>query len=78
MQIVYERCAGLDVHKKSVMACLITPAPNGQPNKERRTFSTMTPDLLRLCDWLKEQECSQVAMESTGVFTPPPMLPRVC
>src|SRR6202022_373919 len=71
MYIVYERCAGLDVHKKSVMACLITPAPTGAYHKERQTFSTMTPDLLRLREWLTEQKCSQVAMESTGVFWRP-------
>jgi transposase len=71
MQIVYDRCAGLDVHKKSVMACLITPAANGQRRKERQTFSTMTADLLRLREWLTEQQCSQVAMESTGVFWRP-------
>jgi len=71
MQIVYERCAGLDVHKKSVMACLITEAPNGERRKERQTFSTMTSDLVRLRDWLIEQQCSQVAMESTGVFWRP-------
>jgi transposase len=71
MQIVYERCAGLDVHKKSVMACLITPASNGERRKERQTFSTMTADLVRLREWLKERQCSQVAMESTGVFWRP-------
>src|SRR5260370_4819833 len=71
MQIVYERCAGLDVHKKSVMACVITPAANGQRSKERQTFSTMTPDLVRLRQWLTERQCSQVAMESTGVFWRP-------
>src|SRR6266487_3733595 len=71
MQIVYERCAGLDVHKKSVVACLITPAANGERRKERQTFSTMTPDLVRLREWLKDQQCSQVAMESTGVFWRP-------
>ena len=71
MQIVYDRCAGLDVHKKSVMACLITPAANGQRHKERRTVSTMTADLVRLREWLTEQQCSQVAMESTGVFWRP-------
>jgi transposase len=71
MQIVYERCAGLDVHKKSVMACLITPAPSGERRKERQTFSTMTADLVRLREWLIEQQCSQVAMESTGVFWRP-------
>jgi hypothetical protein len=70
MQIVYKRCAGLDVHKKSVIACLITPAANGHLHKERQTFSTMTSDLVRLREWLIERQCSQVAMESTGVFTP--------
>jgi transposase len=71
MQIVYERCAGLDVHKKSVMACLITSTPNGERRQERQTFSTMTPDLLRLREWLREQQCSHVAMESSGVFWKP-------
>ncbi len=71
MQIVYERYAGLDIHKKSVMACLITPAANGQRHKERQTFSTMTADLVRLREWLTERQCSQVAMESTGVFWRP-------
>lgn len=70
MQIIYERCAGLDVHKRSVVACLLFPE-NGQPHKERQTFSTMTPDLLRLRDWLKDHDCTCVAMESTGVFWKP-------
>ena len=70
MQILYERCAGLDVHKRSVVACLLFPE-NGQPRKERQTSSTMTPDLVRLRDWLKDHDCSCVAMESTGVFWKP-------
>jgi transposase len=70
MLIIYERCAGLDVHKRSVVACLLFPE-NGQPHKERQTFSTMTPDLLRLRDWLKDHDCTCVAMESTGVFWKP-------
>ncbi len=70
MQILYERCAGLDVHKRSVVACALFPE-NGQPRKERQTFSTMTPDLVRLRDWLKDHDCSCVAMESTGVFWKP-------
>ena len=70
MQIVYERCAGLDVHKKTVGACLLFPE-QGQQHKERQTFSTMTPDLLRLRDWLKQHGCTHVAMESTGVFWKP-------
>lgn len=71
MHIVSERCAGLDVHKKSVVACLITPGPDGEPRKERQTFSTMTPDLVRLREWLTAQQCRQVAMESTGVYWRP-------
>ena len=70
MQIVYERCAGLDVHKKTVVACLLFPEHRHQ-RKEPRTFSTMTSDLVRLRDWLKEHDCTCVAMESTGVFCKP-------
>jgi transposase len=54
MQVVYERCCGLDVHKKIVVACLIVLATNGQRHKEFRTFGTMTRDLLALLDWLRE------------------------
>ncbi len=66
MQIKYKRCCGLDVHKKTVAACVITP--EGQ---ETRTFGTMTKDLLTLGDWLKERGVTHVAMESTGVFWKP-------
>jgi len=48
MQLVYERCAGLDLHKKTVVACAIVPDEKGQRRKELRTFSTMTPDVLPL------------------------------
>jgi transposase len=71
MQIVYERCAGLDVHKRTVVVCAITPDAKDRRQKERRTFSTMTPDLLRLRDWLKERGITHVAMESTGSFWKP-------
>jgi transposase len=66
MQIVYERCCGLDVHKKRVVACVITP--EGQ---ETRTFGTMTKDLLALSAWLVEHQVTQVGMESTGVYWKP-------
>ena len=46
MDIVYPRCCGLDIHKKSVVACVIVPGTNGQPRKAVRTFGTMTADLL--------------------------------
>lgn len=71
MQLVYERCAGLDLHKKTVVACAITPDERGQRQKVLQTFSTMTPDLLRLRDWLTRLGVTQVAMESTGVFWKP-------
>ncbi len=71
MQVVYERCCGLDVHKKLVVACLIIITANGQRLKETRTFGTMTQDLLQMLDWLKAAGCTHVAMESTGVYWRP-------
>lgn len=66
MEVKYQRCAGLDVHKKSVVACVITP--EGQ---ETRSFGTMTQDLLQLGDWLMGCGVTHVAMESTGVYWVP-------
>ncbi len=71
MDVIYERCCGLDVHKKTVVACLITPGEAGQPHKETRTFGTMTQDLLALADWLVAAGCTHVVMESTGVYWKP-------
>ena len=71
MDVVYERCCGLDVHKKAVVACLITPGGRGAARKEVRTFGTMTDDLLALGDWLAAAGCTHVAMESTGVYWKP-------
>lgn len=71
MEAMYERCCGLDVHKKTVVVCLITPDPEGRPQKQVRSFGTMTEDLLRLSDWLSEARCTPVAMESTGVYWKP-------
>src|SRR5712691_10592262 len=68
MDVVYERCCGLDVHKQTVVACLVMPGSGKQPRKEIRTFGTMTADLLGLSDWLLEEGVTHVAMESTGVF----------
>ena len=71
MEVVYERCCGLDVHKRTVVACRITPGPGGVPEKEVRTFETMTDDLLSLSRWLSEAGVTHVAMESTGVYWKP-------
>jgi len=70
MELLYERCCGLDVHKKIVVACLILVI-DGQRRKEMRTFPTTTQGLLLLVDWLRAAACTHVAMESTGVYWRP-------
>jgi len=67
MEVIYERCCGIDVHKKMVMACVYT----GVRKKEIRKFGTMTDDILELVDWLKDLDCGIAAMESTGVYWKP-------
>ena len=71
MQVVHTHCAGLDVHKKTVVACRIIPSAEGGWLKQVRTFGTMTDDLLGMADWLRAGQVSQVAMESTGVYWKP-------
>ena len=71
MNLVYERCAGLDVHKRNVVVCANIPDAKGQRRKERRTFSTMTPDLLRLRQWLTDLGITHAAMESTASYWKP-------
>jgi len=71
MEILYARCAGFDVHKKTVRVCLLIRQENGKIDKEFRTYSTTTRDLLNLLDWLLSQECSHVAIEGTGVYWKP-------
>lgn len=66
MQIINAHCAGLDVHKKTVVACSLTPNPQGGWHKETKTFGTMTCDVLALSDWLQTRGCEVVAVESTG------------
>ena len=71
MQVVHERCAGLDVHKRTVVAFVLLTQPDGTVQREVRTFSTMTAELLALADWLDGQRVTHVALESTGVFWKP-------
>jgi len=66
MEILYSSCCGIDVHSKNLLACLIKDG-----KREIRTFSTMTSDLLRLLDWLVENQCTHIAIESTGVYWKP-------
>jgi transposase len=71
MQVLYPCCCGLDIHKKFVVACLMTTTTDGQVQKEVRTFSTMTQDLLTMLDWLHAAGCTHVALESTGSYWRP-------
>ena len=70
MEVLHPRCAGLDVHKETVVACARVVA-GGRVESEVRTFSTTTAGLLELSDWLSAHACTHVAMESTGVYWKP-------
>jgi transposase len=71
MDVLHGCCCGVDVHKASVVACVIAPSASGAPCKQVRTFGTMTEDLLQLVDWLVEAGCTAVALESTGSYWKP-------
>lgn len=68
---VMERCAGIDVHKKFVMVCVLTGAANMNPEPKIRRFGTNNAQLGQLRDWLKELNCMDVVMESTGPYWKP-------
>ena len=68
MEVLYRCCAGLDVHKKTVVACVLTSTTRGTATQEVQTFGTMTRDLEALSAWLVAAQVEQVALESTGVF----------
>ncbi len=70
MEVVYPRCAGLDVHQKTVVACVRRQGPDGVTH-EVRSFGSSTRELLELADWLEARACTHVAMESTGVYWKP-------
>lgn len=71
MEVVHPRCAGLDVHKRIIVACRLTPGPRGHPVRDVESFRTTTRGLLELSDWLAAFGISVVAMESTGSFWKP-------
>lgn len=71
MDVVVERCAGLDVHKDTVVAAVRLPTPDGGRVSEVRTFGTFTGELLELRDWLVDLRVRLVGMESTGVYWKP-------
>ncbi len=71
LSVLYARCAGLDVHKLTVVACVLLTAASGKVSKAVRTFATTTVGLQELADWLSSQGVSHVAMESTGIYWRP-------
>lgn len=68
MEAMVKRCAGLDVHQETIVACVLKGELDKKPKSEIRTFGTYTKDLEELHEWLLQEEVEQVAMESTGVF----------
>ncbi len=70
MEVLYQRCAGIDVHKKTVVAA-VRLAEGGKVTTEVKTFATTTTGLLGVADWLAENDCTHVAMEATGVYWKP-------
>ena len=71
LTVLYRCCAGLDVHKKTVVACLLLTLASGKVSRQVRTFATTTAGLLALADWLGSQGVTHVAMESTGIYWRP-------
>src|SRR5437016_5751784 len=71
MEVVYPCCCGLDVHKKSITACVLWTEAQGKSRKQKKRFGTFTHDLLQLADWLVQCGVTHVAMESTGVYWKP-------
>ena len=71
MELLYERCCGLDIHKNTVVACVMITPPKGRVKKSIRTFGTTTADILALRDWVDAQGVTHLAMESTGIFWRP-------
>src|SRR5262249_17277513 len=71
MQQLFERVAGLDVHRQTVAVCVRVPGPGDERAQHIRTFGTPAADLVALRDWLEAHQVTHVAMESTGVYWKP-------
>jgi transposase len=71
MDVIYERCAGLDIGKNEVTACVRTPGESGRRRQEIRTYPTFTSHLKALADWLTHEQVTQVVMEATGQYWKP-------
>ncbi len=71
MDILFPRCAGIDIHKRTVVACRIVLTDDGEWHRETRTYGTTSEELLRLSDWLAAGGCTHVGLESTGEYWKP-------
>lgn len=71
LEAMLTHCAGLDVHQKNIVVCVMTGSLDSVPDVEVRTFPTMTKDLFELLRWLEEKEVTHIAMESTGIYWKP-------
>lgn len=71
LEVFIEKCAGLDVHSETIVACVIKGKRENDVYTETETFPTLTKDLFRLLKWLESHEITHIAMESTGVYWKP-------
>ena len=71
MEVLYPKCAGLDVHKDSVVACARTAVDGNKATQDVKSFATTTSALLELSTWLEQHECTHVVMEASGVYWKP-------
>lgn len=71
MQVIHQRCCGLDIHKKTIVACVMLTHDDGTVQQQVRTCASTTVGLLALSDWLESQSVTVIAMESTGIFWRP-------
>src|SRR4051812_19856027 len=71
MEILFPACAGLDIHKDLIVACIVLTPPSGPVTRHQQEFGTTTRELLRLSDWLSAYAVTHIGMESTGVYWKP-------
>jgi transposase len=71
MDVLYSRCCGIDIHKKSITVCVLIREPGRKEQKQIREFGTTTAAILSCADWLRDLAVTHVAMESTGVYWRP-------
>jgi len=71
LDVLYLRCCGVDVHKKTVVPCVLTPGVGRRSHQETRSFGTMTADLVVLLGWVEDRGCMHMAMEATESYWKP-------